>query len=386
MKHLYKLALLAGASLGLIGITHAEGRLVEFTQIAQVQDIACVLPEKVTEQKVPALQRTAQYQITNFGPTSVNLVFELENYDRFLDSMFRFEKIDCATIESESFATGSLASGASCDITLFITPPDCPVMDPDYPIYGPASGPIDRVLEIDINTRQIKLEKYIAAQVTTLGAAAAFGVLSGDTINNSTGSLVVNGNVGAIANTPELDVINGILYPNDAKPTQIALADLTSAFDMFDQIEGCSYPQSPSPPSADTNDLSNIPLVPGYYCLDGPYVDDDSVLTLEGDGLYVFYVFCDSCDKYIDPKQKGVIGGFELGGSASIVLAGGAKANNVYWIVYDDWLTLDEDSTLVGSVLSLDELYPFNDVGSQVNGRLLTAGELGLDDTTVIVP
>ncbi|HLF67647.1 MAG TPA: ice-binding family protein, partial [Gammaproteobacteria bacterium] len=137
-------------------------------------------------------------------------------------------------------------------------------------------------------------------------------------------------------------------------------------------IQGCSFPLSP----INGYDLSNTPLVPGYYCMDGQYVDNGQVLTLEGDGLYVFYVLS---------SNKTATASFLLDSGASVVLAGNAQANNVYWIVYDDQLLLAEDSTLVGSVLSSDTLEPFSDE-SQVTGRLLTTDDLYLYNTTVIVP
>ncbi len=402
MNCFYKLVLLATASIGLIGMAHAQGRLVEFTQVAKVQDVACVIPEEVPKREV--FDRTAQYQITNFGPTSVNLVFELENNDRFLDAMFSFEEIDCATIESESFATGSLAPGASCVIELLITPPDCPVINYLDPSdidaqFGPLNGPINRVLEIDINTRQVELTKRIRAKVSTLGAAAEFGLLGCEIYNDDTvgPTQVDNGSVGAgqifdvgceieagaSGISGEVQVINGVKYLEyNALSTQIALMDLIAAGTMFDsQINFfdpiCITPQSTN---TDTNDLSGVTLGPNTYCLEEQYVDDLQTLTLSGPGTYIFFVGIHQ-GRPVGPCYHS----FCLGEYASVVAANGASIDNIFWLLYDsEALSLDVNSTIVGNIMSPDGIDPFEDV-AQVNGRMLTIGSIFIYGNSITV-
>ncbi len=420
MKHLLPKLALTCAALTLASFAHADGRLVEFTQYGYVQDVACAIPDDVD---VYDNLRLATYEIKNFGPTKVELNIKVDNFDDFPNDLITFQAVSCADGSISEGATevpASLDSGASCVIELLITPPTCPVinyldpMDKDA-IFGPLNGPLKRLLEIDINTRQVELSTRIRAKVSTLGAAAEFGLLGVeiDNDNDSGPTQVDNGSVGAgilgeiiIAcfiegrNTNdysgifgEVQVINGTKYLEyDALPTLIAMEDLDSTLDMFEtQFENgsCISPQSTN---ADPDDLSGVILGPNTYCLDGQYVQDLQTLTLSGAGQYVFFVYDDAreipyakTNHRKDSNCSTLDYGFCLGENASVVWANGAEVDDIFWIDENFDLQLYVNSSLAGNVLSYEGLAPFFDDVGQVNGRMLTLGCLSLSGNSITV-
>ena len=420
MKHiLSKLTLMSCAISGAVGLAHAEeGRLLEFTYIDRVQDIACVVPDGYSLDSKALYPRTVSYQITNFGPTHVELNLELENNDNFPANLFTFSDVECASgpfIGGATQVPASLDSGESCDIELLITPPDCPVinfLDPEDPdaAFGPLNGPINRVFEIDIDTRQVDLSTQILAKLSTLGAAAEFGALGCEISNDDDDgpAQVDNGDAGAgeldgyscttdKTNSVdpsgifgEVQVINGIKYLEfNAQPTQYALQDLNEALDMFYTEYynmPCIFPQSTN---TDPDDLSGVILGPNRYCLDGQYVPDVQTLTLSGRGQYVFFVA--GCTEQRDlsnsSKAAGNGCGFYLGENATVVWGQGARVDDIFWVeLYPRAILLDTASTLAGNLISYRYLRNSYDGNNfQVNGRMLSLEQVYLDGTSITV-
>jgi hypothetical protein len=197
----------------------------------------------------------------------------------------------------------------------------------------------------------VSLQSVVKAQVApTLGVAGGFGVLAHSAVTGSTGTgTVVNGHVGSyptptVSNFPPSTVGAGFtLYTTvDIAVQQAQIAGAT-AFD-FVAVQGGSV----------LNDnLATVGVLgPGIYALDAADLPSSSVLTLNGEGVFLFNVAS------------------SLTMNTSSVVSGSADPCNVFWRVGSS-ATLN-GTQFMGTVLAHSSITLD---GGDVLGRLL--GGLG---------
>ncbi len=321
-----------------------------------IQDIACAIPHTTIA------PRSISFLIENNSSLHFNdLMLYLQHAPEPLEfASLVLDTINCGAIVNHSLGRVSLAPQEKCEGTMRLTAAVCPEL---------ADGSYSSL--VGTMTRTLALNHFFAdpveinVNVTPLGAAGAFGLLSPE-IDNDDGYGPVEvsyGAVGSLATVGTIHVANGSLYPDNAEATFFALQDLSAAYQMFQSHTSCTVPEY---------ELSNTVLMPGSYCLNGHSVINQSKLTLQGEGTYVFYV---------DGE------GFYLGPNAAVLLTEGANANNVYWVV-DNRLHLSVGSIMTGNILG-GESIPygmFAGARSRVNGRVLSLDTLNLYGNTVRVP
>lgn len=201
-----------------------------------------------------------------------------------------------------------------------------------------------------------------------MGAADSFAVLAGTTVTNA-GSpelTVVTGDLGVSPGTsvtgfPTGTVI-GTIHINDLVAAQ-AQADLTTAYN--DALARTS----PFPPvTGDT--LGGKTLAPGVY--DGGALDLTGALTLDGGG---------------DAEAVWIIRAtttLNTAASSEVILSGGARAANVYWVVGSS-ATLGASSIFKGTIMAHTSIT----VGAlaEIAGRTLAQnGAVTLDSDLITKP
>ena len=197
--------------------------------------------------------------------------------------------------------------------------------------------------------------------VPSLGTTSTYAILAGSAISCVTGA-TVSGDIGispngasSIAGFPTPCTRSGATHAADAAAAAAQL-DLTVAYDGLAGL-ACGTTISA--------DLGGTTLAPGVYCsasginLTGP-------VTLSGSGTYVF--------------QAG--SALTVNTSASVVLANGAEAKNVYWKVGSS-ATLASGSAMKGNIVALTSV----SLGTTANliGRALARnGAVSLAGTNII--
>jgi hypothetical protein len=183
-----------------------------------------------------------------------------------------------------------------------------------------------------------------------LGSAATFVVLGGSTVTN-TGASIINGDLGlspgtAVTGFPP-GIVNGAIHAADPTAAQAQL-DLTAAYnDAAGRTVGAITV---------AGNLGGQTLTPGLYKSTSTLAISSGDLTLDaqGDANAVFI--------------------FQMGSSFTstigrqIILAGGAKAANIFWQVGSS-ATLGTGSVFKGNILALASITVTT--GAAVEGRLL---------------
>jgi hypothetical protein len=195
-----------------------------------------------------------------------------------------------------------------------------------------------------------------------LGAASSYAVLAGSTVTNA-GPTVLNGDLGvspgtAITGFPP-GKVNGNTHAGDAQAAQ-AKADLLKG-----QLEAAGLLGGQALPG----DLSGLTFTPGLYKNSTSVMLSSGQVTLDAQG--------DSDAVFI----------FQMGSTLTtspgtrVVLAGGAKASNIYWSVGTS-ATLGVNSFFKGVILA--EVSITVNSGARHDGTLLTkTGAVTLDANTV---
>jgi hypothetical protein len=202
-----------------------------------------------------------------------------------------------------------------------------------------------------------------------LGTAAGFVVLAGSTVTNI-GPTQVNGDLGlspgtAVTGFPP-GVVNGTQHVTDSIAAQAKL-DLTTA---FNDAAGRSL----NVVIVATGELGGLTLAPGLYRSGISSFAITSVdLTLDAQG--------DSNAVFIFQMPSSTL---TVGNGRNVILAGGAKAANIFWQVGSS-ATLGTTSVTEGTILA-DQAVTLN-TGAVLNGRALARiAAVTLDSNIVTKP
>lgn len=205
-----------------------------------------------------------------------------------------------------------------------------------------------------------------------LGSAGNFAILGGSGVSNTGVSTIITGDVGsfptATMNGLLSNNVNGILYTS-ADPLVGAAKDaLTNA---YNDAQGRSLDAISLP-----GQLGGLTLAPGLYV-------NSSTSGISGTGANAILTL----DAGGNPNSVWI---FKMGSTfitdsgTSIVLAGGAKASNIYWSVGTS-ATLGTNSIFFGNILA-DQSITLT-TGATLTGRALTRiGAVTLDSNIVTKP
>jgi hypothetical protein len=205
-----------------------------------------------------------------------------------------------------------------------------------------------------------------------LATAANFAVLAGSTVT-STGNTVVTGDVGVWAGTGVTGfaaiapggpgIVNGTIHAGDAT-AQIAQGDLTLA---YNDAAGRTL----APIDVANADLGGLTLAPGLYKSSGTLaITGTLTLDAKGDanGVFIFQV----------------ASSLDTATGSQVVLAGGAKAANIYWQVGSS-ATLATTTVFKGTIMADQSITLAN--GATLEGRALARiGAVAMDANVITIP
>jgi len=199
-----------------------------------------------------------------------------------------------------------------------------------------------------------------------LGSAAGFAVLAGSTVTN-TGATTVNGDLGvspgtAIIGFPPGTVV-GTIHPTDSAAAA-AMADLTIAYNDAAGRTLC--------PVSVAGNLGGQTLAPGLYKSTSGLEISSGDLTLDaqgnGNAVFIFQM----------------VSTLDTAAGLHVILAGGAKASNVFWQVGSS-ATLGSNSVFIGTIMA-DQAITLN-TGATLDGRALARiAAVNLDSSIVTKP
>jgi len=203
-----------------------------------------------------------------------------------------------------------------------------------------------------------------------LGCAAPFAILAGSTIT-STGPSIITGDVGLSPGSALVGFPPGIINGTQQITTPIAAAAklcLTSAFidGQSRTLNAISLP----------GQLGGLTLAPGLYSNSSTSgisgTGANGILTLDAQGnANAVWIFQMGSTLTTDP-------------ATSIVLAGGAQAKNIFWIVGSS-ATLGTTSVFYGNIMASQSITL--NTGAVLNGRALTQiAAVSLDASTITKP
>jgi len=209
-----------------------------------------------------------------------------------------------------------------------------------------------------------------AAGAVALGSAGSFGIMATSAITN-TGFSTINGDVSLDPGTSLTGfppaVVNGAIHINDTVSVQ-ARIDLLTSYNFAKALP----PGTTVSAGADLGALFPLGIPPGTYT-SGSTMLVATPLVLDAGGnanaVWVFQV------------------GSSLTTGASVTLANGAQAKNVFWVPTLD-ATIGVGTIFYGTIVSGRDVTAVT--GAVINGRILagatTAGTIALDSNIVNVP
>ena len=209
-----------------------------------------------------------------------------------------------------------------------------------------------------------------AAGAVALGSASTFGLMATSAIT-STGASIVNGDVSLAPGSSMTGfppgIVNGSIHVDDTIAAQ-ARIDLLTAYNFAKNLA----PGTTISAGADLGALYPAGIAPGTYT-SGSTMLVATPLTLDAGGnanaVWVFQV------------------GSSLTTTASVTLANGAQAKNVFWVPTLD-ATIGVGTIFYGTIVTGRDATAVT--GATVNGRILAgatlAGTIALQTSTVNVP
>lgn len=210
----------------------------------------------------------------------------------------------------------------------------------------------------------------LAPGAVNLGSASTFGIMATSAITNTGAATMINGDVSLDPGTSNglLPVqVNGTIHINDTVSAQ-ARADLLVAYNYAKALP----PGTTISGGADLGALYPLGMPPGTYTSGSTMlVSTPLVLDAGGnaDAVWVFQI------------------GSSLTTGASVSLANGAQAKNVFWVPTSD-ATIGVGTIFYGTIVAGRDSTGVT--GAVINGRILTgaitAGTIALDTNTVNVP
>jgi hypothetical protein len=195
-----------------------------------------------------------------------------------------------------------------------------------------------------------------------LGAAGTYAVLSGTTVTN-TGGTVVNGDLGVWPGTAVTGFGPGVIAGAEDAGDVVSHNAQASL--------GIAYNGAAARTSASiialAGDISGQTLVPGLYKSTST-ISLTGTVTLNGSGVYIFQI----------------ASGLTVGSGGTVVLSGGATADNVFWQVGSS-ATLGTTANFKGTILALTSISLAT--GARLDGRALAQhGAVTLDTNDVNIP
>jgi hypothetical protein len=161
--------------------------------------------------------------------------------------------------------------------------------------------------------------------------------------------------------------VNGRIFAADYTPPTpsnltVAVLDMQTAY-----VDAASRP-TPDFVNLNSGDISGLTLVPGLYNWDGA-VTVSAPVYLDGgaDDVWIFQI----------------AGSIVIEPNASIILGGGASAENIFWQTFGP-LVMHSGAHLEGNVLCSTAINL--DSGASVQGRLLSGTGITLDQNNITVP
>jgi uncharacterized protein YjdB len=192
-----------------------------------------------------------------------------------------------------------------------------------------------------------------------LGSAANFAVLAGTSLtNNSGGTTLITGNVGAPSQTTDPTLAAGYTNYKSGAILSGAMADLQTA---ISNANGRTCDVS----FAGDIDLGGLTLAPGVYCYAGA-INITGTLTLNGPGVYIFRTALT----------------LNSTANAIVALSNGATAGDVNWVPVGP-TTLGANGAFKGTILGQSAAITVGDNTTLLNGRVLTAAAVTLRNNQI---
>lgn len=202
-----------------------------------------------------------------------------------------------------------------------------------------------------------------------LGVASTYAILASDAVSSTmlpgtvvTGDIGITPGMGTGATGFPPGVQVGASHVGDSAGALAKEAMIAAYTDAVGRIGAKDLPK----------DISDLTFTPGLYKTTTPVTIEKGSVTLDAKGAEnAVFIFRTEAD-------------FTTGNDTKIVLAGGAKASNVFWTV-GTAATLGSSSKFIGTVLATTTVTL--KTGATVDGRLLTQGaSVALDGSVVTVP
>jgi hypothetical protein len=217
-----------------------------------------------------------------------------------------------------------------------------------------------------------------------LGSVARFGIIAGVGVSNDAGFSVINDmDVGispgartSVTGFPPATIVNGDIYAADDGGATTAML-IQAQNDLMQAWIDARDAVSPAPQLAPA-DLGGKTLAPGIYYSTSTMLLQNGDLTLDAQGdanaVWIFQV--------ASALTSIGTGPFQSPSGGSVILAGNAQANNVFWQIGSS-ATIGDYTSFKGNILALQSITMNS--GARAEGRMLAInGSVVLTSTNII--